>query len=70
MFTWSEIAEATGGRPIGPETAPVTGVSTDSRTIKPGELFVPLRGAHFDGHDFLAAAADRGVTAAVVAEKV
>ncbi|MBN2212036.1 MAG: UDP-N-acetylmuramoyl-tripeptide--D-alanyl-D-alanine ligase [Sedimentisphaerales bacterium] len=37
----------------------VTGVSTDSRRIKPGDLFVALRGEHFDGHDFI----DQAVTA-------
>ena len=31
----------------------VTGFSTDSRTLRPGDLFIPLRGEHFDGHDFL-----------------
>ena len=30
------------------------GVATDSRTIAPGELFVVLRGEHFDGHDYVA----------------
>ena len=42
-------------------------VSTDSRALSGGELFVALVGPHFDGHDFVAAAADRGAAAAVVA---
>ena len=42
------------------------GVSTDSRAIGRGELFVALRGERFDGHDFLAAAAARGAAAAMV----
>ncbi len=36
------------------------GVSTDSRTIRPGELFVPLAGQRYDGHDFIAEALQRG----------
>jgi UDP-N-acetylmuramoyl-tripeptide--D-alanyl-D-alanine ligase len=62
MFTIAEIARATGGEIIGSATGEVTGVSTDSRTVKAGELFVPLRGERFDGHDFIApAAAEPGV---------
>jgi len=51
-------------------TAPeavVTGVSTDSRAVAPGELFVALDGDRFDGHDFVPAALDRGALACVVA---
>ena len=55
MFTIAEIAAATNGRVIGPATGGVDGVSTDSRTVAPGQLFVPLRGEHFDGHTFLLA---------------
>jgi UDP-N-acetylmuramoyl-tripeptide--D-alanyl-D-alanine ligase len=43
-----------------------TGVSTDSRSIKAGELFFALRGEHFDGHRFLAEAMQRGAKGAVV----
>ena len=42
-------------------------VSTDSRALNRGELFVALAGPRFDGHDFVAAAADRGAAGAVVA---
>ncbi len=41
-------------------------VETDSRTLAPGALFVALRGDNFDGHDFVAAAAERGAAAALV----
>jgi UDP-N-acetylmuramoyl-tripeptide--D-alanyl-D-alanine ligase len=44
-----------------------TGYSIDSRTIAPGELFFAIRGERFDGHDFVAAAFERGAVAAVVA---
>jgi UDP-N-acetylmuramoyl-tripeptide--D-alanyl-D-alanine ligase len=42
------------------------GVSTDSRTVAPGALFVALRGETFDAHDFLGQVAARGVAAVVV----
>jgi UDP-N-acetylmuramoyl-tripeptide--D-alanyl-D-alanine ligase len=46
----------------------VTGYSIDSRTLQPGDLFFAIRGEHFDGHDFVAAAFERGAVAAVVAK--
>ncbi|MDR2788937.1 MAG: UDP-N-acetylmuramoyl-tripeptide--D-alanyl-D-alanine ligase [Candidatus Accumulibacter sp.] len=42
------------------------GVSTDSRSVAAGELFIALRGDRFDGHDFVAAAGERGAAGAVV----
>jgi UDP-N-acetylmuramoyl-tripeptide--D-alanyl-D-alanine ligase len=50
----------------GPPELEVRGVSTDSRTTSPGNLFVALRGPNFDGHDFAGAAQERGAVAAVV----
>jgi len=50
-----------------PETR-VRRVCTDSRQVKPGDLFFALRGERLDGHDFLRAAAEKGA-AAVVAER-
>jgi UDP-N-acetylmuramoyl-tripeptide--D-alanyl-D-alanine ligase len=67
-FTNDELAAATGGRWIGTPPAAVEGVSTDTRTIAPGTLFVALRGERFDGHAFLAEAFGRGAAAAIVAE--
>ena len=43
-----------------------TGYSIDSRTVAPGELFFAIRGDRFDGHDFVAAAFERGAVAALV----
>jgi UDP-N-acetylmuramoyl-tripeptide--D-alanyl-D-alanine ligase len=43
-------------------------VSTDSRTLRPGELFVPLRGENFDGHEFVGQASERGAVGAMVEE--
>ena len=50
----------------GDETVVIDKIGTDSRTIKPGELFVALRGENFDGHDFVEAAAKSGATGALV----
>ena len=43
----------------------VAGISTDSRSIKPGDLFVALVGENFDGHDFIRAALDAGACGAL-----
>jgi hypothetical protein len=60
-FSAREIAQATGGLIIdGSPEALCDGVSTDSRTIRPGQLFVPLRGSRCDGHEFIADARARG----------
>src|SRR5690554_2377877 len=66
-----KIAQITGGR-ITPENArgSVTGISTDSRTLRSGELFVPLRGENFDGHDYLVQAVRRGAAACLSEEVV
>lgn len=45
----------------------IQGVSIDTRTLGPGELFFALEGPRFDGHDFLLTAAEQGAWAAVVA---
>jgi UDP-N-acetylmuramoyl-tripeptide--D-alanyl-D-alanine ligase len=57
----SQIAVAVGGRLIGPDVE-VDGASFDSRSVLPGQLFVPLI-AERDGHEFIAAALARGATA-------
>ncbi len=48
------------------DNATFVGVSTDSRKIGPGQLFIALRGDSFDGHDFVATAKERGAVAAVI----
>lgn len=65
LWTSDEALVATGGELIGnPFVA--HGVSIDTRTIEPGDLFVALPGVHADGHDFVAAAFARGAAAAVI----
>lgn len=66
MFTVKEIAAATGGMVSGSWERVVSGVSTDSRTALPGQLFVPLKGERFDGHDYLAALFEKGITVALI----
>lgn len=48
----------------------VSGISTDSRSTQPGDLFVPLRGPNFDGHDFLLQAARNGAAACLSEEVI
>lgn len=55
MFSVDEIIKATGGLLIqGRLTDTVSGISTDSRSIKPRQAFLALKGINFDGHDFIA----------------
>jgi len=52
--------------PAGGDAITATGYSIDSRTLEPGDLFFAIRGERFDGHEFVAAAFERGACAAVV----
>ncbi|GGC82340.1 UDP-N-acetylmuramoyl-tripeptide--D-alanyl-D-alanine ligase [Marinobacter halophilus] len=54
------------GTPADADSIRFDGVSTDTRSVGPGQLFVALRGEHFDGHEFLAQAQAQGAIAAVV----
>ena len=65
MMDLSEVAIATKGHAHHGNPV-VSGVSTDTRTIARNELFIALRGEHFDGHRFVEAATARGAGAAVV----
>ncbi|HQH66577.1 MAG TPA: Mur ligase domain-containing protein, partial [Clostridia bacterium] len=47
----------------------VTGVSIDSRTVKPGEIFFAIKGENFDGHDFVNKALEQKAVAAVCSKK-
>ena len=62
-----DVATASGGRLAAPPARrDLTGVSIDSRTVRPGEVFFAIAGPRFDGHDFLAEAAAAGAAAAIV----
>jgi len=65
----SAFAKVCGGELIGADRA-FSGVSTDTRTLKPGELFVALRGPRFNANDFIAAAESAGAAGAIVDTRV
>lgn len=48
----------------------VTGISTDTRTIKPGEVYLPLKGEKFDGHDFIKNALDKGASGFITSRDI
>lgn len=61
------LLQATGGRLLNAgKAAPLGAVSTDTRAIRPGDIFVALVGERFDGHDFLVGAEQRGAAVLVV----
>jgi UDP-N-acetylmuramoyl-tripeptide--D-alanyl-D-alanine ligase len=64
LWTAADAARATGGN--GPAGWTAAGISIDTRSLMPGDLFVALRGPNHDGHDFVAAAFERGAVAAMV----
>ena len=64
-MTLDEIAQGIGARLVG-AGATISGVSTDSRSLQPGDLFVAIQGDNFDGHDYLPLALQRGAVAALV----
>lgn len=65
----NEVAGAVNGRVVGAD-ASFDAVSTDSRSIVPGQLFIALTGPRFDGHDYLADVAAKGAVAALVEREV
>jgi UDP-N-acetylmuramoyl-tripeptide--D-alanyl-D-alanine ligase len=71
VITAALVADAVGGRlTAGAADVAFDSVSIDSRTIKPGALFVALRGDRFDGHEYVAQALSRGATGVLVSAPV
>lgn len=71
MMHLSQIARAIAGRPSRPvDGERIRGVSTDTRSLRPGDLFFALRGPNFDGHAFVGEAFRLGACAAVVEREV
>ncbi|HEV3410546.1 MAG TPA: UDP-N-acetylmuramoyl-tripeptide--D-alanyl-D-alanine ligase [Chthoniobacterales bacterium] len=65
--TLSQLAEYANARlEAGDPNREITRLSTDSRTIQAGDLFVPIRGENFDGHQFVEQTAEKGAAGAVV----
>src|SRR5258707_13505655 len=67
MMSLREAATAIGARLLG-EDVRFDSVSTDSRTLELGALFIALRGERFDGRRLIGAAKERGAAAAIVEE--
>ncbi len=65
-FTLEDIARSTGGALHGDASLRLAGLSTDTRALQPGALFIALRGERFDGHDHLDAALRAGARALLV----
>jgi UDP-N-acetylmuramoyl-tripeptide--D-alanyl-D-alanine ligase len=69
MMTVHDAASALNGKQSGEDVC-FTGVSTDSRTVGGGDLFVALVGPNFNGHDFIAAAKNKGAVAAMISREL
>jgi UDP-N-acetylmuramoyl-tripeptide--D-alanyl-D-alanine ligase len=65
-FSLTEVAEATGGQVCAGRERDVIGVTTDSRGNVGRKLFVALVGEHYDGHEYVAQAAEAGAAAVLV----
>lgn len=68
-FTLARIAGLAGGRLAGAD-APVTGFATDSGQILPGDLFLAIKGARHDGHDFVPMALEKGAAGSIAEREV
>ena len=67
--TLGDLARAVGGTVVaGATETPIDGFSIDSRSLRPGDLFVAIRGDHYDGHAFVADALGRGACGAIVSD--
>ena len=67
MMDTAMAARAVGGSVVG-AAVHFSRVTTDTRALAPGDLFVALKGDRFDGHDFVTHALANGAAAALVAE--
>ena len=71
LFTVEELREVISTKVLAGETPgwmkqPIRWISMDSRSIRPGDLFLAMKGDRFDGHDFVGAALSRGAVGAIV----
>ena len=68
--TLSQLVEVLSANPVNLSASALAqlglGIQTDTRILKPGEVFVALRGEKFDGHDFVPMAFEKGALAAIV----
>ncbi|MDE2017719.1 MAG: UDP-N-acetylmuramoylalanyl-D-glutamyl-2,6-diaminopimelate--D-alanyl-D-alanine ligase [Hyphomicrobiales bacterium] len=66
LWKAGEIAAAAGARVVGGPALDAAGISIDTRTLSPGDLYVAIEGERHDGHDFVAAAFGAGASGALV----
>jgi UDP-N-acetylmuramoyl-tripeptide--D-alanyl-D-alanine ligase len=66
VLDFAALVAGTAGRATGEPSGPLSGVSIDSRTISPGQVFFAIQGPRFDGHAFLHDVMARGAAAAVL----
>ena len=66
LWTLGEMLKATRGESPAPASLALSGVSIDSRSLKPDEVFIALRGPNRDGHAFVAMALGQGAALAIV----
>ena len=67
--TARELCAAVGGTLLQDGGVPVTGVTTDSRAVQPGQLFIPLVGERFDGHSYISKALEGGAAGCLTAKE-
>ncbi|EKF20800.1 UDP-N-acetylmuramoylalanyl-D-glutamyl-2,6-diaminopimelate--D-alanyl-D-alanine ligase [Nitratireductor pacificus] len=68
LWSFEELVQATGGRPLGQAPNGISGISIDTRTLEAGDAFFAIQGEQFDGHDFATAAMAAGASVLVVSE--
>lgn len=66
LWTRATLEAATGGHFLGPCTPAITGISIDTRTLTPGDLFIALKGDNSDGHAHIGIALQKGAAAVMV----
>ena len=66
ILTMQEISEALLVQDTNDSEMEFSGVSIDSRTIKKGNLFIPIKGKNYDGHSYISEALDKGASASLV----
>lgn len=69
-YALEHVLEGTGGRLAGPplKATHLGNLERDARKVKPGDLFIAIKGERFDGHAFVGDARDNGAAAAIVSE--
>ncbi len=69
-FSIKDLVRIIKAEPAGDIAGSINGVSTDSRTIKPGDCFFAVIGDNFDGHNYVEQAVEKGAVCAVVSKDV